>query len=274
MKKFNIEEYISGSDSICREERQYALFLNNILLGIKAEKITGDDRKNILSACGLVDATIQHVFYEAAFMRDIFHYTESKTCFNRALLGFILRHVDSWKRLEQFRINHDVDFDNARTWSINEESVRPVDLGRRAGPKVFETLSADLKKPELRVIQSAARAMMNVKPDLALIYRKEGERYLCFIECKLESDPGTYDYEYDDGLIKVTLNQLDVQNWVAHFLCDEKHGLLRDIRVEEGDAAEERVPSRLVQFSREESNVKGNIIPISTLIDLNAGLFQ
>ena len=272
--RIDIERYISGADGadpICREERQYALFLNNILLGIKAGKITGDDRKDILSACGLEGAEIDDVFYEAAFMRDIFFYAAAKKkCFNVGLLKYVLKHVASWKQAdpEQFKVDQDVDIDLAHTWRINEENVRPVDLGGRAGPEVFEALSADIRKPELRVIQSAVRAMMKIKPDLALIYRKGGKRYLNFIECKLESTPSTYIYRYDDGpvgSIKVTLNQLDVQNWVVHFLCDEEHGPLRDLHVE-GNA------SRRVQFSQD-SNEKG-AIPISTLIELHKELFK
>ena len=87
MDKISIDRYISGAESLCREERQFALYLNNILLGIKAGKITGNDRETILTACGLDGAEIDDMFYEAAFMRDLFN--NDKIQFNVRLLDYI-----------------------------------------------------------------------------------------------------------------------------------------------------------------------------------------
>ena len=261
--KFNIEEYISGSDSICREERQYALFLNNILLSIGGKLRRGESLKAeesaILDACGLSGAVhISRVFYEAAFMRDIFDRLNDSCFFNRNLLDYIR------KRWELRIVPGDVlklpvSF-KGRNGKEYEKRLSDIQLGRVGEKKVGKIKASEDEKKALNM----ARAMMNSKPDLAVIYRRGGaESFLRFIECKYTSP------ERGDEV-----KQTEAQEWIAHFLCDEEHGLLRDIRVEEGNAAEERDPSRLVRFSCEESNVKENIIPISTLIDLNAGLFQ
>ena len=103
MNPISIDQYISGAASICREERQYALYLNNVLMNIKGkiegEKPLSKEDYEILTACALPkDVRIEHVFYEATFMRDIFHYLQDKEDkdeqkaenFNNALLSFIM----------------------------------------------------------------------------------------------------------------------------------------------------------------------------------------
>ena len=93
--KWSIDDYVNGDCSICREERQYALYLSNVLryYGIKNDehlkKLNDDERnylKEIFQKCGLdfEKDIIEDVFYEATFMRDIFernrryHLTEDK----------------------------------------------------------------------------------------------------------------------------------------------------------------------------------------------------
>ena len=67
-----LENYISNEYSVCREERQYALFLNNILLKYRDPDSRDETVQKIFEACGLSEAAIINVFYEATFMRDIF----------------------------------------------------------------------------------------------------------------------------------------------------------------------------------------------------------
>ena len=85
----SIDNYISDEFSICREERQYALYLSNVLRyygkNPKHEKDpkvgpanrigNNEEVEKIFEACGfdnLENIFIKNVFYEATFMRDVF----------------------------------------------------------------------------------------------------------------------------------------------------------------------------------------------------------
>ena len=81
----SIDNYVKDNLSICREERQYALYLSNVLRyygknpsGKPANRIGNDaEVKKIFIACGfkeneLDNVVIENVFYEATFMRDFF----------------------------------------------------------------------------------------------------------------------------------------------------------------------------------------------------------
>lgn len=58
--------------SVCREERQYAVFLYNILCYYRRPERRCQQAQDIFEVCGLKDAILEQVFYEAAFMRDFF----------------------------------------------------------------------------------------------------------------------------------------------------------------------------------------------------------
>lgn len=74
-----LSQFISDENSICREERQYALYLYNILQAYHA----GNREEPIISIVKEIFAgktvenyefVIDNVFYEATFMRDLFEY--------------------------------------------------------------------------------------------------------------------------------------------------------------------------------------------------------
>ena len=100
----SIENFIRDEYSICREERQYAVFLYNILRkygkGQSREKLAGKEKEDILTileACGIeADDDIEYVFYEATFMRDFFK-RERRYCAvikNKASLADVLLQRD------------------------------------------------------------------------------------------------------------------------------------------------------------------------------------
>lgn len=69
------EKYVSDKLSVCREERQYALYLSNILryYNTESRRSAVPDVKKIFNACAIPpDAAIDEVFIEASFMRDYF----------------------------------------------------------------------------------------------------------------------------------------------------------------------------------------------------------
>lgn len=173
----SIDNYISDENSICREERQYALFLCNIL---KYYQSSDARVKIIFDACGIPsDATIENVFYEAAFMRDFFHKSrEKRESFNQKLITY----VSKGKVLY---------------------SGKEVNLGRN------EIECDDLDKKRKYVI----RWMMEAKPDLAVIYKQKNKKFLLFIECKFESGESVYKAD------KFGLSQRQIQWKIAEFLC-------------------------------------------------------
>ena len=227
----DIENYISDKDSICREERQYALFLCNVL---RYYKRSDGKVKNIFDACGIPSgAEIENVFYEAAFMRDYFHKSrdDKKDSFNKKLISFV-----SDKKFEY----------------TGDE----INLGRNK----FEC--KDLPKDKMYT----AKWMMEAKPDLAVIYKKENEKYLLFIECKFESGESIYKAE------DFSLSQRQIQWKIAQFLCKEYWN--GDITISD-EMEEER--SRLVTFVRLSENPKKtpeNPIYITELIKLNEDIFK
>lgn len=73
-----LSKYICDNNSICREERQYALYLYNALLAYNNDKLRNsaieDIVKNIFGADEGDNLQIDNVFYEATFMRDLHEY--------------------------------------------------------------------------------------------------------------------------------------------------------------------------------------------------------
>ena len=111
-------------------------------------------------------------------------------------------------------------------------------------------------------------AMMNAKPDLAVLYHcggKISEQYLLFLECKFESGEDVY-YKKDGKNIA----QTDVQYWIADFL--RQNGYLGDnMKIDISMETEKR--ARKVEFKRNDSDDKDNAIMIRDLIMLNNEVF-
>ncbi len=77
--EFKINQYLERENPICREERQYALFLYN---GLK------NNEKDLLKELK-IDGEIVHVFFEATLMRDYWY--ANKVQFNAMLSEYIQR---------------------------------------------------------------------------------------------------------------------------------------------------------------------------------------
>lgn len=263
----SIENYIRDDNySICREERQYAVFLYNILRKYRKP----EDRKGIekvFDACGIPEeADIKHVFYEATFMRDFFernrriHWTEKaeekllqksyypkekslrgENSFNYRLLKYV--YEDKYE--DTFPIPQ-------RCWNQKERN-----LGHSTNENfnMFE----EEKRDEL---QLGVRQMMNAKPDIAVVYcmSEEVEQhvtktyYLLFLECKFES------YESSD--------QCKIQGKIANFLCEN---YLENIEVSPLMGKESKTEALIVWFTRKPEEGK---ILISDLIKLNNKIFM
>ena len=74
---YRLSKYLNGNSSICREERQYALFLANALL-----KNVGEIKKKLnMNSCSILE-----IYYEATFMRDFWFIYKTK--FNEKLCQY------------------------------------------------------------------------------------------------------------------------------------------------------------------------------------------
>ena len=268
----SIDNYVKDNLSICREERQYALYLSNVLRyygknpsGKPANRIGNDaEVKKIFIACGfkeneLDNVVIENVFYEATFMRDFFERNrrihlskpskkedvclqktfkrssyvikDKEKSFNRKLLCFC------WEKIGQSKKgNKEIDFNNLG-------DIEEYNYGRNEIPVKF------------KAIKNLARAMMNSKPDLAVIYHygeNAEKKKLLFLECKFESSE-----DKTDGDNGEKYTQRKMQGYIAEFLCNIKDKYLTDVETSEIMVNEEG-KSKLVRFDRNDET-KNNI---------------
>lgn len=301
----SIDNYISDEFSICREERQYALYLSNVLRyygknpknpnkkdaddnSKPCNRIDNEKIKNIFLACGfnkkgLENIVIENVFYEATFMRDFFErnrrihlsypLSPKEVCkqktfkrssykisneggsFNRNLLEFC------WDSIKNPKTEKEkIDFND-------NDDIEELNYGRNEIPVKYSS------------IKNLTRAMMNSKPDLAVIYRdseRDQRKKLLFLECKFDS--GEDKVSGDEGTDGYT--QTAIQGYIAEFLCKyylkDKGIVISNIMKKNNGKCQ----SRKVQFSRKkqikpqnDGNESGNI-GISSLIELEREIFN
>ena len=299
----SIENFILDEYSICREERQYAVFLYNILRKYgkkrsRAKLADGEkeDIQAIFAACGIeADDDIEYVFYEATFMRDFFkrerrYYAvienhgsladvllqkdyekeeKIKTDFNRRLIEYVFK----WAGGDPPEMNmENGDKEN----NEEDDAYLRCNLGRNI-PKDCKDLEKleKVKKIGTETAETAEnvrgklRAMMNSKPDIAVVYKKGGQRYLLLIECKFESSEGKYD----------SLSQREVQYHIAEFLC----GYLNERNGQEYIKVSKKMKSgqsRIVKFKRSDSGGQETCLPgegnilIKMLVEYNNKIFN
>lgn len=181
---------LKGNDdcSVCREERQFALFLYQKLFDMvsmtKAEieqKLNSDIYLKIRKACGLEDNDIiKSVYYEASFMRD-FLYRDKSEHSNKESCTFNNKLFEFTKEIFDSDLKHLLDH--------NENNTNLAKL------KVEPSLNYGANSPKNKLpepMKRFMRAMMNSKPDLGIIYEtKNNEKlHLKFIECKYKSGEG------------------------------------------------------------------------------------
>lgn len=257
----SLEHFIQNEYSICREERQYALFLYNILLKYKkSETRKSDTIKEIFNACQIPEnAEIEQVFYEATFMRDFFERNR------RITLG-----ENNEKKLlqktfspNQCKTRDEDSFNSKLIQYVHKKesgSDEPIPyLGGEYNLGHNEIDCDDLSDKEKYII----RCMMNAKPDIAVIYNEDGIRNLLFLECKFESGEDSY----NSGE-----KQTKIQWKIAEFLCE--YYLLEQLKVSDKMENEE---SCLIQFVRQKGISRSKNLPkeilINDLIEMNNKIF-
>lgn len=110
----------------------------------------------------------------------------------------------------------------------------------------------------LNEIKDLIRRMMNIKPDIAVIYQRKNDFFLKFLECKFESKESNY---------KMGEKQLDIQSMVAEFLCNKL-----EIAIETENKSIKDESAMLVQFARKKAEGQKSIW-IKQLIDANEKIF-
>lgn len=249
-KKYDIKSFIKDDNSICREERQYAVFLYDILR--KYKKFTQREGKEhvekIFEACGLKDdkIEIENVFYEATFMRDFFAKIrkDGNDSFNSKLIGYLYKENP----------------DTIKSWGIKERN-----LGRW-----LADCNDALKEKAPEIDSKKLQYMMNAKPDIAVIYEKDEQKELLFLECKFESDESYYG-EGDDKI-----SQTKVQGMVAEFLCQHiLYGVGVSEKMKKKDNDDRAYcQSHTVRFVKKDPDPNKGEIQISKLITLSKEIFQ
>ena len=306
---------------ICREERQYALYLSNVLryYGKDPQNRIRDNEKvenilkveNIFKACGfnnLDNLIIENVYYEATFMRDIFERNRKKyfkkddakiteenkrLSFNLALLKYCWCKFfnEPNKEFDNFIAGKKVD-DNNEMKEYNYGARNRIPFLEYVYDQLNETqLKEKLKNDDYRDVffknskfKMIVCAMMNAKPDIAVIYNEKGKRKLLFIECKYESYEDYYKYysNYDESEIeKEPISQTTIQGYIADFLCNS---YLKDVEMSEimkNDNNESRmirfVAGKLDKRKIEGKTKKGKIygqISIKDLIEIEKAIFN
>lgn len=292
-----IGNYIHNEYSICREERQYALFVYNILRFFREpESRNNTAAQAVFDACQIpMDAKVTDVFYEVSFMRDFFERNR------RLVLG---RH-DTNKLLNKSFKPADFKIKNAKKDSFNYKLIEYVLGGpgsmdstmyleeeRNLGRNPIRTKLSDSPK-ENGERKFIIQCMMNVKPDIAVLYQQNGETYLLFLECKFETGEVSYSNEEDsdadrkincsedrDGSGKggtkpaanLKISQRKIHWMIADFLCGSY--FKGDLKV--AGPMEKEKNSCLIRFVRrkEQDEKASGKIWICDLINLNAEIFH
>lgn len=188
----DLKDYLSDRNSVCREERQYALYLFNELCDQGRIDIDGSSYE------------IVECYYEVSILRDYFEQADDKRGFNLKLIDHSRANCNAPEKLK--------------------DAVRPFDI------KKLDKHINVLKDEDWKNIGTKLPLyIINAQPDIGLILKRENRFFLCFIECKYCSGFSKYptkdvnrEYLGDDGR---KYDQLEVQRLIADFICSEEAGL-------------------------------------------------
>lgn len=237
-----LSKYISDNNSICREERQYALYLYNALKAYH----DGNKNSDIVKIVEIIFAgkegadgryndslVIDNVFYEATFMRDLFEYNrrlhfikkpKNRNKKNDDIYKVKNPDVDEYNNVDNFQNKsfnyrlfeylskeHQKDYKPENIIDITMNKLKALTKEYHLGQYTRFADDKNSKKENEYSIIDDMKSMMNAKPDIAVIYHKkmEDKKYLLFLECKFESG------ESKDG----SRPQTELQYMIADFLC-------------------------------------------------------
>lgn len=221
-----INEFMDGANSICREERQFSLYLYNLLADCRKIKIDYEGFAN-------KNYEVVQAYYEASFMRDYFNAADDKSEFNRKLVNFANRKLKMLYADSQCEV---VTADEFKAAALPVDSIYDINKDINAEDISFDVakhINGWSGKDEREYRNPVAKWMMNVKPDIALLLKRKGVKRddyrLHFIECKYTSGMDVYPswigVSGEDGSIKeckkLVFTQTELLELVLEFLCDE-----------------------------------------------------
>lgn len=215
LDKNKLEDYLGNNNVVCREERQFALFLYLIFLEKKkgsSDQWIADFVKGCLDEKG-EDLDIEEVYYEATLLRDYFALckkegsSEAET-FNNRLLHFCLDFLP-YDMGQTGCENRNVIYGEEKAVEcikkVAEHCGGHIDfhLGTKkmkaAIKKTYPNIKKDIenKKEDVRQVYEKAcfdiaGMMMNATPDILVVYRIGKAHYVKALECKYKSDEGIY----------------------------------------------------------------------------------
>ena len=238
-----LEDYL-GRKLVCREEREFALFLYLAFL----EKKKGNLDPWITELVKFCleekeqDPIIEEVYYEATLMRDYFAGCKKRSGseaeeFNRGLLHFCLDFLPCGKERADKCIEELTENCGGRMdCHLGTKKVKDAIKKRYPNIKaIMKNETEDVPQLYEKACLDIARMMMNATPDLLVIYRIGGERYAKALECKYQSGQGTYEDVLGVG-IKM---QYFIQECVMSFLFG-KNDLFRKNK----EIIEEKLPKK------------------------------
>lgn len=201
---YDLVNYLSFPP-ICKEERQFALCFAN-----KLENKDPVIIKRLMDRGLLLERDIiEKVYFEVAIMRD--YWNSNKKVFNEALLDYVTSNP------EKFPVNIKLNTD---------------------GHKIDE--GCELHANSWTPPNAIARWMMNAKPDIGLIIKRQGKCILSFIECKYTSNEVPYKHEEVEGSLK----QTELQEIILDFIVNKLEAKYNEESLEKGQV-------RLVRFIHE-----------------------
>ena len=308
MKKIqcSIDNYINGNNSICREERQYALYLSNVLRKYNTllKRAGKKDVIQIFKVCGIPEAaSVQYVFYEAAFMRDFFQrnrrlqfyyarvggkdisneddfwnkseYSRSspicekmdkEKSFNRQLFKYCYKKLQIKENLHPLLKDEDLDS------LLKDVDIEEVHYGvnRKDSPEMTE------KIPEIEKLKDDPRILLpETVADKLRSNLREMMNSKPDIAVIYEDRGKRYllflecKFESGESTSRSGSSQTLIQWKIAHFLCE--HHFFGEDKIYVSEIMDEDKKSKKVVFTRKDDSSK---IRIGSLIELERGIFE
>lgn len=285
--ELSIENFIYDKFSICREERQYAVFLYNILRKYSDTKTREkQDIVDIFKACNIPScASIDYVFYEATFMRDFFERNRRLALNCREKLDNKLLQATlspaKYKTIPSKSFNTKlIQYVYGQKYNEDENIIEYSGKEQNLGHNTieFEKLLINGKKVpdnEKDWLKYKIKWMMNAKPDIAVIYhiRENAKKFLLFIECKFDSGESSYSYKDKNGNTE-RMSQREVQYNIAEFLCNHYLNSNSKEKMINPSPSMKNNKSCLLNFVRENADAANGEIAIEQLIELDNKVFQ
>lgn len=204
-----LKKFLGKDGNICREERQFALFLYLVFLKKKREETRGENggyiEKTVRKCLALEDSQdieIIDVYYEVSMMRDYWNYFKKDKkgggfAISEKVLHFCLDFqrgaAEASEVVDQLLSKNQNLRSNYLGQNLWQEAVREHygvgDLFERERDSITDE---EKRKMRIKAGLDIAKMMMNATPDILVVYKLNDRLYAKAIECKYKSKAGKY----------------------------------------------------------------------------------